>query len=927
MPEKSPEIAPSAPIKFFPAGEPRPAQIKALDFIDRAHRAGYQDIVVEAPTGSGKSFIASAAALWGQTLDNVKGVPGGYVLVNQKLLQDQLAVDLARFRTDMGRAALIKSAVEYACPLHKLCSHGGARECEHRKDGTCAYKVAKAIFLTSPLAVTNYAYFFTERAHVGALRPRRVLCLDECHNLARLMVRQVDVTVSTTTLVRFAGHEAAERLAPQFEKLEKLSQFLDWLQNTYLPAVQEWAEDMKSAADAEKADEKTARLAHQVEQHFLKCKAALERMHADSRDWIFWQEKVRDGLDLTARPLEAAPFFREMVGSAGSLRIYLSAYPGPRHSFCRELGLDPDQVAWVSLGSSFPVESRPVYLTTVGSLAKARQKETLPSALRMLRRILDKHANERGIVHSHSYLLAAAATASLEGTPHAGRLRFPTKADDRESALVEHKKHPNSVLISPSIAEGFDFKDDLARFQVIIKCLDKDTKILTEDGLKSYIELTLRDRVFGLNEIGNIISQPVLAIIKKPNETPLLNFNKGDIVVTPSHRMLVTPKRDKAYKYVKAGPHLVGKDYCVPRVPRGWEGTAYLHNVDLTPWVTDSDLLVLTASKLRSPARRFPYLRWVNCAKSKTSSWRFTGKERIADLTALGPVKFQGTPRSIWSPLQFPAPLFHELVGWFAAEGHVAHERRAVIITQKKPQGVRHLVQLLNALGLYFHNDGGKDFIIRSQLLYRFFSVMVPGRSLMKRLDRSFLTCNNILLRCLMDGLLQGDGSLGHDGSRHYYTSSPRLCWQICEIALKLGYSPSVTERNKEGTATAYVIRFNTRRSTVLRSVEPMSYTGEVFCLTVPEMNFLAFRSGKFFFTGNCPFPSLGDKQVEAKLARDQDWYEAETLKTILQACGRICRSETDHGSTYILDSDAARLLRQHWDELPRWFTRAIVEL
>lgn len=471
---------PPAPITYFPTGEPRPAQVKALDFIDRAYQAGYRDIVVEAPTGTGKSFIASAAALWGQTLP-LEGMPGGYVLVNQKLLQDQMAVDLARFRTDMGKAALIKSAVEYACPKHKLCSLGGTQskdsgsdtprpKCALRENGNCTYQVAKAAFISAPLSVTNYAYFFTERAYVGKLRPRRVLCCDECHNLARLIIRQVDVTVSTTTLVKFTGQKAAEKLAPQFEKLKTLAKFLEWLPSNYLPAVYEHVEDTQAVASGDHGDEKMARLAHQVEQHFLKCKAALERIRHDASDWIFWQEEVRDGLDLTARPLEAAPFFKEMVGSGGTLRIYLSAYPGPRRPFCQELGLDPGTVAWISLGSSFPVENRPVFLTTVGSLARARQKETLPAALRMLKRILDKHANERGIIHSHSYLLAEATAKSLEGTPHAARLLFPKKADDREAALTDHKKRPDSILISPSIAEGFDFKDDLARFQVIIKC-------------------------------------------------------------------------------------------------------------------------------------------------------------------------------------------------------------------------------------------------------------------------------------------------------------------------------------------------------------------------------------------------------------------------------------------------------------------------
>ena len=50
-------------------------------------------------------------------------------------------------------------------------------------------------------------------------------------------------------------------------------------------------------------------------------------------------------------------------------------------------------------------------------------------------------------------------------------LRLTTHIDskDKESALIKHKNTENSVLISPSMSEGVDLKDDLSRFQIIIK--------------------------------------------------------------------------------------------------------------------------------------------------------------------------------------------------------------------------------------------------------------------------------------------------------------------------------------------------------------------------------------------------------------------------------------------------------------------------
>ena len=386
------------------------------------------------------------------------------MLVNQKILQDQMANDLTHFDKAKGCAALIKSAVEYACPAHKLCSHGALRGCSARKDGSCPYRMAKRACLSAPLAITNYAYFFSERSFVGEITPRRILCLDESHNLAKLIIGFIDLKISQSKLEDYADADFAADL-PKIDTMEK---FIPWLKEKYLPAVKDHAEAI--AATADMGDIKLTKEAYEVKQHYQKICAGTERLLLSTHDWIFWQQKERTGIELIARPLEAAPYFPELVQEAGALRVYLSAYPGDRATFCRELGLSPQNVAWISLDSTFPVENRPVYLATVGSLGRACKEQNLPGALRMVRRLLDRHTGVRGIIHSHSYEFAETVVRSLEGTPHAQRLIFPKKAEDREAALAMHKLRTDSVLISPSMAEGLDLKDDLARFQIILKC-------------------------------------------------------------------------------------------------------------------------------------------------------------------------------------------------------------------------------------------------------------------------------------------------------------------------------------------------------------------------------------------------------------------------------------------------------------------------
>lgn len=84
----------------------------------------------------------------------------------------------------------------------------------------------------------------------------------------------------------------------------------------------------------------------------------------------------------------------------------------------------------------------------------------------------------------------------------------------------------------------------------------------------------------------------------------------------------------------------------------------------------------------------------------------------------------------------------------------------------------------------------------------------------------------------------------------------------------------------------------------------------------------------RFAVIWKVPYPDLGDKRVQRRVRmRDGDhWYEMETLKAVIQASGRIVRSETDHGRVYVLDSEFRRLVREASRWVPDWF-RARLEV
>lgn len=81
---------------------------------------------------------------------------------------------------------------------------------------------------------------------------------------------------------------------------------------------------------------------------------------------------------------------------------------------------------------------------------------------------------------------------------------------------------------------------------------------------------------------------------------------------------------------------------------------------------------------------------------------------------------------------------------------------------------------------------------------------------------------------------------------------------------------------------------------------------------------------GRWQVLAKIPWPSLADPAIKHLSELDPEWYLWETLKTTIQACGRICRTPEDQGNSYILDSSFRRLIRQGIQLCPEWFLDAI---
>lgn len=85
-------------------------------------------------------------------------------------------------------------------------------------------------------------------------------------------------------------------------------------------------------------------------------------------------------------------------------------------------------------------------------------------------------------------------------------------------------------------------------------------------------------------------------------------------------------------------------------------------------------------------------------------------------------------------------------------------------------------------------------------------------------------------------------------------------------------------------------------------------------------------EASRFSVVFKAPFMDARDPRVEARLALGHwNWYMMMAQQTLMQAYGRIVRSETDYGTMYVLDEGACKLFKRKG--IPKHIKDAIVEV
>jgi len=467
---------------YFPFSKIRKEQRIAIEYALEAFESGKKRVVLELGTGVGKSATGICVARYmeahGTSLYDQKGdvLTGAYVITTQKILQQQYLNDFGP-STGKGLVRSIKSSNNYHCEfyedqtcaeskriLSKLNKQLTGTEFQKHCKVSCPYSIEKQQFVESPISITNFPYILAESTYAGKLEPRALLIIDEAHNIEAELGKFIEVT--------FSEKFARDIVKCKPPRNDSQTIIYEWIKTTYLKALK------KHMSSLEKS---LLKLSNDIEGYGIHSKQyELLDKHLNKIDkfievykpenWIMNValpafDNKKAGKKYEFKSIDVSPYSQDTLFKLGGRVLMMSATIVDKDIFCSSLGLDPNEVAYLSIPSPFPVENRPIHYISAGSMSKSAIEKTLPVIVETLKMLLDKHGTDKGIIHCTNYRVAKYIRENIDS-----RRLLLHDSNNRDEVLKLHIDSVEpTVLLSPSMMEGVDLKDNLSRFQIICK--------------------------------------------------------------------------------------------------------------------------------------------------------------------------------------------------------------------------------------------------------------------------------------------------------------------------------------------------------------------------------------------------------------------------------------------------------------------------
>jgi ATP-dependent DNA helicase DinG len=451
----------------FPLVNARPMQTKIIEEVVKAYTAGYRFVILEAPVGSGKSAIAVTLARYFQ---------GSHIITPRKSLQNQYHEDFSDFLVLMkGRSSypctydvfdgvkpvtvynkVIKIIQNGNSPLMNYGDdHCGNAPCLDDKEllkmcneaFPCPYFVAVDVAIHNPHIVHNLHSFIFQTSFAGRFDTRPIQIIDEAHeveNMVRDFITKKIVIPKILTVDEEPG------------TFTTIDEWADWfLKPEFVKMYSNTPAGTKGGSDREIY---MARIGE-----FRTLKDVYQKKFVVRRDNDTYHKRTR----FEFIPDQIGQAAHNLLFKYGQKVLLMSGTVYSKEMFCKNLGINPDQAYFIRVGSSFPLESRPIYMKSEYMLdtSHANWTENFPKMIENIKAVMAKFPDVKGLIHAPSYLASGQIAMAVKDP----RIVAHDKTNFLQKLEDFLKSSQPKVFISPVCYQGMDFKDDRARFQIIIR--------------------------------------------------------------------------------------------------------------------------------------------------------------------------------------------------------------------------------------------------------------------------------------------------------------------------------------------------------------------------------------------------------------------------------------------------------------------------
>ena len=469
-------------LKYFPNGfTPTDKQEAILDLINDKFASSKKFLIIQAPTGTGKSFIAKTIANASrhasekyinlvETGDIFKtnGIDGSYVnadvvynepahgcysLTITKTLQDQYA-------SLFEDTSVWKGKSNYDCAIFPEfevdtapCSYLSKQKVECLGKKCCVYYNKRDEALINQFSSLSYSKFLSMEDH---LKRRQYLVLDEASELEFELVKEFTFSIPHKELkkkgITFVYSPNRTKLYENlFECYGELKDYLDEVKRLINRKKNVYTNESNLVRDYKK---------------FNKISIGLKTLISTYRESKYIVE--RDSLETTFTPLKVDLLSKHIFDHAEKVVLLSATIVGVK-SFARSLGISEDNFDYINIESDFDPKKSPINVYKDTPLNAKNLVSTLPKLVERIEGLLDHHPNEKGIIHTQSNNITEYIRDFINDK-YRGRLLFREPGVRNEALLEQHASSDEpTVLVSPSMTYGVDLKGDLGRFQVVVK--------------------------------------------------------------------------------------------------------------------------------------------------------------------------------------------------------------------------------------------------------------------------------------------------------------------------------------------------------------------------------------------------------------------------------------------------------------------------